>query len=66
MGAKVKLYISTIAIFSIIFGYALDSTLSDLNIQENFNVSEGYGVINYAASAIMFILMAYFILKKKS
>ena len=60
------LYISTIAIFSIIFGYVLDSTLSDLNIQENFNVSEDYGVINYIASAIMFILMAYFILKKKS
>ena len=60
------LYISTIAILSIIFGYALDSTLSDLNIQEKFSASESYGVINYAASAIMFILMVYFIIKKKS
>ena len=58
------IYISTIAILSIAFGFLLDSWLDNIELVNYLSHSEKFGIINYIATAIMLFLMLYYWRKK--
>ena len=59
------IYILTIAILSILFGFLLDNYINSINIIEFNNTHESNSIINIVSSIIMVILMVYYILRKK-
>jgi len=54
------IYIATIAILSIFFGFLLDSWFDDLKLSNYLLHNEDFNVINYIATAIMLSLMLYY------
>jgi len=54
------IYLATIALLSILFGLLLDIYFPQINIAKVLAHSEGFGVINYIATAIMLALMFYY------
>ena len=58
------IYMAIIATLSIFFGLLLDNTFSTINIVNFANHNEGFSTINYIATAIMLLLMAYYWRKK--
>ena len=57
-------YLSSIAILSLIFGYIFDIYFENLNILNFVNHQEQMGILNSIASVFMLLLMAYYLVKQ--
>jgi len=62
---SLAIYLLTIGILSIFFGYILDNYLNNVEIINFSNHKEGFSIINIISSIIMLFLMVYYILKDK-
>lgn len=58
------IYIGTIAVLSIVFGYLFDTYLGDLDIASMMIHGESAGIIDYVSSGIMFLLIGYYMIKR--
>ncbi len=59
------IYIGTIAILSIIFGYIYDSFFGNLEVLKIVNSAEDVSIISSISTVIMLVLIAYYLLKRK-
>jgi uncharacterized membrane protein YraQ (UPF0718 family) len=58
------IYIGTISILSIIFGYILDNYFNNIEISRFIEANQHFTILNYIATTIMIILMLYYWRKK--
>ncbi len=59
------IYLFSISLWSIFFGYILDFFMVDLGSYNIANISEQTGILNYIATITMLFLMAYYIWREK-
>lgn len=57
------IYLGTIGILSLVFGYIFDTFLPPFDIQDFINKDEDISIINYIASIFMMILIAYYMIQ---
>jgi len=57
------IYLATIIIGSVIFGFGLDYILKDVSIKEMIHMNEEAGFIEWASTGILWIMVMYFIIK---
>ena len=59
------IYIGTISILSIVFGYIFDTFFTNLKVSDLITHGEHFGIIDYFSTTIMFLLIAYYLIKGK-
>lgn len=64
LGTKtLYIYIVSISVGSILFGFGLDYLLKDINIKELIHIDETPGLLAWASSSLLWMMMFYFIFK---
>jgi len=57
------IYLSTIIVGSTIFGFALDYILKDISIKDMIHMNEEAGMIEWASTSALWIMVLYFLIK---
>lgn len=57
------IYLSTIILGSILFGFGLDYVLKDINIKDMIHMDEEAGFIEWTSTGILWIMVLYFVIE---